>query len=188
MRYLCLVRHAQPKILPGIPAREWQLSEEGRYRCERLAQLVRAYAPDMVLTSQEPKAFETGEILAEQLRIPVSSVENLHEHERRGVPFQSRDEFAAAVKRFFEHPEQLNFGDETAEQASIRFDEAVGKVLSEHAGNIAIVAHGTVISLFTAKYANLDGFSLWSRLGMPAMLSFSLPGIELIEIVEDVEP
>ena len=185
--YLCLIRHSQPEIVPGVPASEWKLSEEGRQRCKSMAKIVTAYAPDTVVTSQEPKAFETGKIIAEQLQIPVFPVENLHEHERSRIPYQGRNEFAAAVKRFFKHPDLLIFGDETAEEACIRFDSAVGKVLREYTGNSVIVAHGTVISLFAARYSHLEAFSLWSRLGMPSMLSFSLPGMGLVQIVDNVE-
>lgn len=188
MGYLCLIRHSQPEIVPGVPAREWKLSEEGRRRCKGLAKIVTAYTPDTVITSQEPKAFETGKIIAEQLQIPVFPAENLHEHERSRVPFQGRDEFTDTVKGFFEHPDQLIFGDETAEQASMRFDNAVQKVLREYTSNNVIVAHGTVIALFTARYTHLEAFSIWSRMGMPSMLCFSLPGMELVEVVDHVEP
>ena len=78
-------------------------------------------------------------------------------------------------------------GQETAEQASARFDAAVQSVLLEYSDNLAIVAHGTVMSLFAAKHTDIDARSLWKRLGMPAMLVFSLPEMALVEIVENFE-
>jgi len=187
LKYLLLIRHSQPEIVEGVPAKEWQLSEEGRRRCESMAKIMALYVPQAVVTSREQKALETGQIIANQLDLPVSAAENLHEHERSNVPFWGRDEFVVTVKRFFDQPDQLVMGEETAEQASTRFDAAVQSVLMENSGSIAIVAHGTVMSLFAAKHTKIEAHSLWKRLGMPAMLVFSLPEIELVEIIEDVD-
>ena len=187
MKYLLLVRHSQPEIVEGIPAKEWHLSEEGRHRCESMAKIMALYAPQAVVTSREQKALETGQVIAKKLNLPVSAAENLHEHERSKVPFLGRDEFVVTVKRVFDHPDQLVLGDETAEQASTRFDTAVQSVLLESSSSVAIVAHGTVMSLFAAKHTHIEAYSLWNRLGMPAMLVFSLPKMELVEIIESVD-
>jgi broad specificity phosphatase PhoE len=186
LKYLLLVRHSQPEIVEGIPAKAWRLSDEGRRRCESMAKIVASYAPQAVVTSREPKAMETGQIIAKELNLPVSDAKNLHEHERDKVPFLDRDEFVSVVKRFFDYPHQLILGDETADQASARFDAAVQSVLANNTESVAIVAHGTVMSLFAAKHTNIDVHSLWKRLGMPAMLVFSVPEMELMEIIEGV--
>ena len=36
--HLLLVRHSQPEIMLGLPARDWRLSAEGRARCQLLAE------------------------------------------------------------------------------------------------------------------------------------------------------
>ena len=186
MRYLLLIRHSQSHPEPEIPAKNWHLSEEGRRRCNDMAPKVAAYAPQKIVASREPKATETGQLIAEALQIPFSTAENLHEHERESLPFTTQEDFNASVKRLFDYPDQLVMGEETAEQASVRFDAAVQSVLRENPGNIAIASHGTVMSLFTAKHANIDALSIWKRLGMPAMLVFSVPEMELMEIIEGV--
>jgi len=186
LRYLLLIRHSQSQPEPDVPAKNWHLSAEGRRRCEEMARKAAAYAPQKIIASREPKATETGQLIAKALQIPFSTAENLHEHERETFPFTNQEDFNASVKRLFEHPDQLVMGEETAEQASARFDAAVQSVLSENSGNIAIASHGTVMSLFAEKHTNVEAYSLWKRLGMPAMLVFSLPEMELIEIIEGV--
>jgi len=187
MRYLLFIRHSKSQPEPEIPARNWHLSEEGRRRCEDMAPKVAAYAPQKIIASREPKAAETGQIIANKLELPFDTAENLHEHERETFPFATQEDFDASVKRLFEYPDQLVMGEETAEQASTRFDAAVQNVLSENSGNIAIASHGTVMSLFAAKHTNVDALSLWKRLGMPAMLVFSLPELELVEVIENID-
>ena len=187
MRYLLLIRHSQSQAEPNVPARHWHLSEQGQSYCENLAKRVASYSPKQIITSREPKAVETGQLVANWLQLPCSIAEDLHEHERGNVPFLSQEEFFSSVKRFFDEPDQLVMGQETAEQASARFDAAVQSVLMENSDSLAIVAHGTVMSLFAAKHTNIDVYSLWGRLGMPAVLVFSLPEMALVEIVEHVD-
>jgi broad specificity phosphatase PhoE len=187
LRYLLLIRHSQPEIIEGIPAKEWRLSEEGRRRCKSMAKMVATYVPDTVVTSREPKAFETGQIIAGRLQVPAVVVENLHEHERSKVPFLGCDEFNATVKHFFDHPDQLVLGDETADQAYDRFNVAIQGLLSSHpTTTLAIVAHGTVISLFVARQTGIDAFQLWGQLGMPALLVLSQPEMKIFDSVENV--
>jgi broad specificity phosphatase PhoE len=53
-------------------------------------------------------------------------------------------------------------------------------------GNIAIVAHGTVISLLVAAANGLDGFELWRRLGLPSALLVEWPGLKRVRVLEQV--
>ena len=67
MSHLILVRHSAPEIVPQVPARAWHLSAVGRARCVPLAAALAPYQPRAIITSVEPKAVETGQIVAEQL-------------------------------------------------------------------------------------------------------------------------
>jgi len=58
MRYLILVRHSLPDIVPNVPGSLWQLSAEGRDRCRFLAGQLSAYQPSSIAASMEPKATE----------------------------------------------------------------------------------------------------------------------------------
>ncbi len=182
---LLLIKHSLPEPIPGLDANQWHLSDEGRRRCDALAESVAPYAPKIIVTSQEPKAKETADLLASTLRVPVEAAPNLHEHDRTGVPWLGQDEFEAAVRSFFDRPNDLVFGRETARDAGFRFSRAVEAAVARHpTGTIAIVAHGTVISLYVAGKTEVDPFPLWQRLGLPSLVVLALPDGRLVEIIE----
>jgi broad specificity phosphatase PhoE len=184
MRKLILVRHSLPAITEKQPASAWHLSEEGRRRCERLAELLAAHQPSTIVTSTEPKAIETGRIVGERLGIPVEAAPNLHEHERPGTGLDTVEHFEAKVARLLECPGELVFGAETGDEARERFSAAVDRVMSQvPAGNLAIVSHGTVIALFMARVAGFDPVPFWKELGLPAFVVLSHPDCSLFEMV-----
>jgi broad specificity phosphatase PhoE len=101
----------------------------------------------------------------------------LHEHERDTVVFLRRAEFEAAVAGFFARPDELALGRETAAQALDRFSRAVDGVLAAHPqGTVAIVTHGTVLSLFVAARTGVDPFPFWRDLALPELVVQDLPG------------
>jgi broad specificity phosphatase PhoE len=171
--------------MPDRPASQWPLAEEGRRRCQSLAERLVTYAPELIVTSRERKANETGALVATQLGLPITGAEGLHEHLREHVGWLSSPAFEQAVAAFFTRPAELMFGEETASQAGARFDAAVRDVLAAHPGQtVAIVSHGTVITLFVAQHAGIAALPFWKSLGMPALVVFSLPDLELLEVIE----
>lgn len=187
MSMLLLIKHSLPEMLPGVPANQWRLSAEGRERCNTLSEALRPYAPDMVVSSIETKAVETGQIVAQKLSKPFRSFDGLHEHERGGVDFTSQEQFRANVQAFFQAPNELVFGRETASQTCRRFSDAIAALLSQYPDkNLAVVTHGTVITLFVAQAAGVEPFAFWKKLGLPAFVVFSIPGLELVNVTENV--
>ena len=186
--HLILIKHSLPEIVPGLPANQWCLSTTGRQRCARLATQLKVYAPNVLVTSHEPKAQETGQIAAKTLSIPCMTAPNLHEHDRRNVEFfPTKEQFEERVAQFFTHPQTLVFGQETADDAHARFAEAVSLVITKHAGRtVAIVGHGTVITLFVARASGIQPFPLWKRLGLPSLVVLKLPSLHLHQILDSV--
>jgi len=185
---LILIRHSQSQLEPNRPASQWPLTEEGRRRCRALAEHLAAYAPDLIVTSRERKANETGALVATQLALPMEVVDGLHEHQREHAGWLPTPAFEQAVTAFFTRPDALVFGEETAGQAGARFDAAVRAVLAGHPGQtVAIVAHGTVITLFVAQHAGVAPLPFWKRLGMPAIVVMSLPDLKLLDVVSQFE-
>ena len=156
--------------------------------CALLADSLRPYQPDLFVTSEEPKARETGQLSAERLQIPWSSEPDFHEHDREGVSFiPDREVWHTTVKTFFARPNDLILGNETANQARIRFAQAVEKAVETHPHKtIAIAAHGTVISLFVAQKTQTDGFDLWKQLTLPSFVALDLPDYRLNAIVANI--
>ena len=174
-KYLILVRHSVPDIEPGRPAASWHLSKEGQARAHLLAELLASYAPEAIVSSDEPKAKETAEILATQLRLGIQVLPDLREHDRSNVPFLAHDTFQTSIREFFQRPQELVFGEETADQAHARFYQAVHSILSEHGNKtLVIVTHGTVMSLFLARLTGSSDLDLWSQMGLPSFVAMDL--------------
>ena len=187
MSTLILVKHSLPEIIENIPAREWTLSEEGRARCKRLAERLANHTPERLVSSLEPKARETSELVAKELGVPSSAMEGLHEHERSVVGYLSKDEFQEAVRTFFAHPDVLVFGSETAAQTHQRFQSAINSILSRFPGRtIVVVAHGTVISLFVSRLTGISDLFLWKELGLPSFVVLDMQSNSLL-IKENIQ-
>lgn len=179
---LILVRHSAVQVDTAVPGPHWQLSEDGRSRCHTLAAKLTPYPIDWFVTSHEPKAIETGQILAEVLGVPCQTAAGLQEHDRRGVPyFASKTAFETAVSTFFTHPTELVFGAETAVQARDRFATAVAQQLANHPQkNLALVAHGTVLTLFICQHnPQLHPMPFWQALTLPCAFVLALPNYQL---------
>jgi len=168
-KYLILVKHSLPEIVEGLPARGWKLSDEGRIRAQQLAERLSLFQPEYIISSVEPKARETAEIIARRHSLELHIADGLHEHDRSKTPYLSKDELQAAIREFFEKPDMLVFGSETADEAYERFDQAVRSILDCHPNEtVVIVAHGTVISLLVSRLTGTSDFLLWNGLGLPS--------------------
>jgi broad specificity phosphatase PhoE len=184
-----LIRHSTTLPDPGAPADTWQLSSEGRCRARHLAQRLLTHDPQPahVVTSTETKALDTGRLIAAELGIPCDSHVGLDEQARQSAPwFPSPDDFQAAIEELFHRPDEMVFGEETADQAFDRMHRAVSEIDRAHPGEpVAIVSHGTVMSLFIAHHnPKIDVLDFWRRLTMPDCLELSRPGYRFRHRIE----
>ena len=190
-RRLILVKHALPTVVPGVPPARWTLGAAGRASCALLASRLRAYNPALIAASDEPKAAETARLLADALgqTTPVRHDHDLREHERGPEDFfASNDAFHDAVRRLFDRPDERVFGRESAAVAKSRFAVAVDRLLAATpTGDLIVVAHGTVISLFVAARAGLAPFPLWRSLQPPSYVALTLPDLRRAEVCASVE-
>lgn len=156
---LVLAKHAEPAVDPAIAANQWPLTEAGRAAAQRLGVAWRDLGIDLVVSSTERKAVETGQIAAEALGVTFQTGHDLHEHER---PFiADRAAFDAQMATFFL--------DRPAHQpVERRFTAGLDALVKAHRGlRLAVVAHGTVLSLHLAARYGVDAATTWSRWGMP---------------------
>lgn len=180
---LILVRHSLPEIQKDRPAREWKLSADGRLRAQLLSERISSYPVDILFSSVEPKALETAQIIASACDVELHVVEGLQEHDRSNVPFLSRPEFEMAIQEFFRQPDTLVFGRETANQAHERFSVAITSLVERYKNQvIAIVTHGTVITLFVSRLTGTSSYFLWDKLGMPSFVVIDIDATRLITV------
>lgn len=189
MPQLLLVRHSNSDHNPAQAAVDWSLTAEGIRRCKPLARHLAPYGAQRLYSSPMPKALQTAKRVALELDdIPVIENPLLAEHSRQSnAPYGSLSDFNARMKRFFAAPNELAFGDETANQAKQRFQRGIDSVLKKANGaeNIVVFSHGTVMVLFAAQHNTIDSFQLWQRLKMPAVIALDLPDFRISEVIED---
>lgn len=191
---LVLVRHAPTQLDSDVPSASWALAPGARELTRTLAAALaplRLAAPDdpealagidAVVTSHEPKAVGTGRVLATALGVPPATDPDLEEHHRQRKGILEPAAWHRTVRRFFANPEVLVFGSETAAEARARFHRGVRAALDRRPGKrLALVSHGTVITLLLAEPNGLEPFEMWSSLGMPEALVVRSGDLRIVE-------
>jgi broad specificity phosphatase PhoE len=170
---LILIRHAAPQSDSTIPASDWRLSHAGRESCRDLAEQLKAYNLDLLVSSIEAKAVETARLTAQHLDIPSEIAFGLHEHDRANLGFiPSGERFEQLIADLFARPDEVVFGRESANQALSRFEGSLALLREQYPEKtLGVVSHGTVISLLVAAHNSLDGFAFWQDLEMPHIVA-----------------
>ena len=106
--------------------------------------------------------------------------------QRRRAIFARNDSLRALSRRFFDRPDELVLGSETAEQACERFAASIENAILTGQKDIIVVTHGTVISLFIASVAQVDPMSLWQQLGLPSYVVLTVPSLKIQTTVASV--
>jgi broad specificity phosphatase PhoE len=178
MSRVILVKHAAPVLTPDVPSNRWVLSADGQESCRELAAGLRGQGVRRLYASLEPKALETAARVAVELGLVVRPRADLHENDRTGLAFGPAEGMERLIARVFEEPDTLVMGHETARAAHARFGSAVRAVAAESTdGPAAIVAHGTVITLFLAHCAGVEPFAFWKTFGLACFVVLEGPDL-----------
>jgi broad specificity phosphatase PhoE len=179
-RTLYLIKHGAPAIQASVAAHEWLLSDEGRGQATALAGRLASAPPAIVITSEEPKAWNTGVVVAQALGVPLRRMLGLHEHLRYSLAFiDAYADFEREFARFFARPSERLLGDESADEAHTRFANGVRAAMHSSEGDVALIAHGTVISLLVARANKLDAFQLWTGLNHGGFFAVEWPSLRI---------
>lgn len=169
-----------------LPPEKWHLSPEGLRRCKWLAESLRVYFPKTIYHSPEVKARQTAEETARLLGCEPVCWQGLHEHVRPAGRFVDKAAHESRLRAYFEHPGELVFGSETADETFARFSAAVDALsasIDPPADNLFMVSHATVISLFASRRCGVEAFSFWLQLKMPSYVVISWQENMLVDIV-----
>ncbi|MBX4889257.1 histidine phosphatase family protein [Rhizobium bangladeshense] len=149
------ITHPQVKIDPQVPVPKWGLSDIGAERARKAASRDWAKRLTRIISSDETKAIETAEILAEASGTKIEIVDAMHENDRSATGFLPPPQFEEAANWFFANPEESFKGWERAIDAQARIVAAVKAVLATHdtASPIAFVGHGGVGTLLKCHLA-----------------------------------
>lgn len=151
------VTHPDVLIDPAVPVRDWPLSTRGRERMMRALASPWVEGIRAIWCSTEQKARDGANILAGHLNLPITELAELGENDRSATGYLPRLEFEALADQFFANPSQSVRGWERAVDAQRRIVAAVDHVLAGSVGcggNVAIVAHGGVGTLFLCQFRN----------------------------------
>ena len=163
---LYLVRHSQVGVQAERPGPEWHLSEEGRTASEALGQEPRWGTLARLYTSPEPKAVATAQRLAAPHGLLITIEAALREVENR--PWVGEG-YAEQVRRYLAgeaaDPWEAKAG------ALDRVRACLAGISGRHPeGDVGVVSHGLVLTIYLADLAGLDGaaaYELWQRIRMP---------------------
>ncbi|TCL72108.1 histidine phosphatase family protein [Rhizobium sp. BK251] len=149
------ITHPQVRIDPLVPVPKWGLSTLGAERARKAAQSEWARRLRRIVSSDETKAIETAEILAEASGARVEIVHGMHENDRSATGFLPPPQFEEAADWFFAHPDESFRGWERAIDAQARIVVAVEAILGRHdpRAPIAFVGHGGVGTLLKCHLA-----------------------------------
>jgi broad specificity phosphatase PhoE len=167
---LHLVRHGHPEIDPTTPASTWPLDPAADLGIEALRGSGVLPGDAVWLSSVEPKALATTQRLSPDGS--CDSVEGLHEAERP-ADWLSQEEFTAAVRRSFAHPDvTARERWEPLSEVGVRVATAVGAVVNEarqvDATDVVLVGHGTAWTLLvSALIGEAPDLDSWELMSMP---------------------
>lgn len=163
--------HPDVVIDKNVSIHEWDLSEAGREKLQKILDLSWISSIGAVYSSNEQKAKAAGKVIAEKLNLSLKIKQELGEMDRSSTGFLPYDEFTSVVEEFFQNPDKSIRGWERATDAQDRIikvlEEIQGEVSQDN--NILIVSHGGVGALLLAK---LEGKSIRNRTDQPEMGSY----------------
>jgi broad specificity phosphatase PhoE len=181
VRRLILVRHARVALSSDAPPHEWRLTLEGRADAERLAGAPVLDGVSLVVTSPEPKACATAEPIARRLGAVLREDADLREAERGASSVDDRAAFVARVDGWFGG--RRVDGWEARDRAAARIQRCIGRLLDEWSEDLAVVSHGTVLSLYLAALRGQPRVSLeeWRAIPLPAVAVVDPVGRRVVE-------
>jgi broad specificity phosphatase PhoE len=149
---LILVRHAETKVDENIKISKWILTEKGKNESRELFNLDLFNDVDIIMTSDEEKAYQTAYPLSKKLNKEIVREQNLNEIMRDYGRFLEKDEYINNMKLCMENRDQSFNNWETANTALERFSKKIEEIDSNYSNKkILIVSHGGVINLYFAK-------------------------------------
>lgn len=174
-RTLHLIKHGQPALDHALPAHEWELAPDALHHLPVLATHLDPL-PQIVVSSEEPEAKATAQALANLLDLPYRTMLGLHEQLRYTNQLWPHAEFQERYRQFFAEPAQVVVGEESADAAHARFSNAVAAVMAVNTQEmVAVVAHGTVISLLVGRATGRDPYVLWQELELLQAVTLKWP-------------
>ncbi|HIH38939.1 histidine phosphatase family protein [Candidatus Woesearchaeota archaeon] len=145
------LRHAATAVDKTKPVSQWVLSEEGKKQAERIAEHNVFQRMDIIICSEEEKAYQTSLFLSKKIEKPVIKFPGLKELNRDASGFLEKDAFEDTVRECMTRLYTSVRGWEKGIDALERFSSAIGELEDTYdRKSIVVVSHGLVINLYLA--------------------------------------
>ncbi|GEM_PF-1254420 len=179
---LILVKHAMPAVVDSLVPHEWKLDESGQAQAVKFSQFLKNNfdLDKIIYSSDEPKALQTAEIIADTCKCKVQSTNELREIDREQASLMEKSE---NTKKVFEKVDEAICGKESAVQALERFEKGIKTILEiGMEEERVVVTHGAVMSLFLAKYnKEMSAFDYWEKLEWPSYAVVDAGSFKILE-------
>jgi len=158
------VTHPEVHVDPAVPVPNWHLSERGRGRAVAMLEQPWLAAIGRIVSSDETKAIEIAQLVADHLRLPLEIRAGIGENDRSSLGFVPKAEFEALANAFFAEPERSIRGWERAIDAQRRIARGLADLLTPAERDVLVVGHGGVGTLW---FCFLNGLPIDRRYDQP---------------------
>jgi len=162
------LRHGKTKLDKALPIEEWDLTDEGKIAVENLAKTDKFDDVDVIISSDEKKAYLTVKPIADKLNKKIIKIKELGEIKRPNAESITKEQYEEMKVKIFKDFDFSDYEWETANHALNRFKEGIDNINKKYENKkILIGSHGTVMTLYFAYLQNKldDIFARWKDLG-----------------------
>ncbi len=146
---LYLLNHTEPEVEYGEIPSKWNLSRKGREQAVALALSGVFSSVDVIVSSSEPRAFQTAYPIAIRNKVKVIRNPLFNELNQDGGFFMTSRGYEESVKMVLMDPDYKVYGWETHRAALARFQNGIRETLDEYnVGSILVVSHNIILTLF----------------------------------------
>ncbi|TJY43951.1 histidine phosphatase family protein [Cohnella pontilimi] len=160
MKRIFLVRHcAAAGQQPDAP-----LSEEGVRQSKKMAELLRKFDVEYIVSSPYKRAIESVRPLSE-----ITGVDTAIDHRLRERVLSSKplDDWMDCLKKSFEDLDMKYEGGESSREAMSRGIQVIEDSIARPEQSIVVASHGGLLSLMIKHFNPNFGFQEWRQLTNP---------------------
>jgi 2,3-bisphosphoglycerate-dependent phosphoglycerate mutase len=168
---LIFLRHAKTIQDKTKPSSQWRLAETGKKTAKELATSGIFDDVDIVISSNEKKAYQTAKPFADRISKRIIKISELGELNRDKGGLLTQENYKRTMVKIFKKSDFEVYKWETSRHALRRFKHAIEKIDKQyHNKKILIVTHGIVMSLYFADIQNIRDniFMRWESLAFCA--------------------
>lgn len=161
------LRHAETKVDPSKPAREWNLTRAGVKETKDLAVSDTFDKIDCIVHSSEKKAIRTAKILAKEMGVQIYELPELDELKREHKELLSVEDYRYRVRQTLIDWQQNVPAWESARSALQRMLDGIRRInIMFYDNNVIAVSHGIAMSILFAHLKGLESiaYERWTQL------------------------